>query len=640
MATSVVAGALLTMPMVAGIGGHELRAWANSGMGGEAQSQRYDIEVIPGSERTELLVTRTFFNPTLFPSQLSIDLEHLDCSAALDGLEIQDGKGKWVAATLIDAQDAEQRWEMHVWGGDDLPSDQLAVNGDTAVRLTRDSWGCSGSLDIYPIPPLQTRTVRYRIAYVPSYAEGSYAVELPAFDDFDLPASLSLRAAADPSLAITIDDAVPGPAQVLDGEKSHTLSMRIADAGRGLLRAADLDLAALGGVSDQRLVDVRFDAPAQLATLPPIRRVALVIDNSRSTDDDREFLLGLAGVYAETLGKQYPGAEVEVFLFDREVQRFYFDFVSPTWAAEDLQKYERESRNGSELGAALDAARAALAEAASHDAPVSEGEGIAAADWIVLFSDLDLRSDFELAAQKAAAAKAGVRMHVVFDDAKDINRDFVPAALDNPWTAMAMASGGMGWRINPAGISDEEVAAELIQPQRLWNPALIRERADGSVARERLDAYAMAGEVQNWSLLASTAAAPASEATDIEDAEAGNDDDDDGDAAYVDPHEPTKTVRVSFTGEVWGQPRSWTTTGSDAHGRARAAALALEEGSGLEEADRAALARYAQVVSPFTAAFAIASFEGTPASPALGGIGTLHGGCRGYSSRCGGGFGH
>jgi hypothetical protein len=164
------------------------------------------------------------------------------------------------------------------------------------------------------------------------------------------------------------------------------------------------------------------------------------------------------------------------------------------------------------------------------------------------------------------------------------------------------------------------MARELISPTRIWSLRLELALAGGQHREVALVDWHQAGTSSEW----------------LDDARAS-----------------VPLERAAFVGEVWGQRRAWTAEPSDAQALRVAGALATQASlggpralgggeaqkpAGLSAAARTALAYHAQVVSPFTSAWALASFSGPAAAPSLrAGIGGFGG--RGVSFGCGGAHG-
>jgi hypothetical protein len=152
----------------------------------------------------------------------------------------------------------------------------------------------------------------------------------------------------------------------------------------------------------------------------------------------------------------------------------------------------------------------------------------------------------------------------------------------------------------------DELAHELVSPTRIWSLRLELALAGGEHRQIELADWHAAGQTSDW----------------LDDAHAG-----------------PPLERAAFVGEVWGQRRAWTATPSDAHAQRMAGALATtNQRYGLSDAARTALAFHAQVVSPFTSAWALASFAGPAAAPTSG-IGFGGFGGRGFATHCGGAYG-
>lgn len=571
----------------------------------------HSIEVELSREGATLRVTRSFVNGKALPAIVELPLP-LPCDATLDGVGLRE-QASWRRAELLPAQEASQRWGA--WLDDPRafladPAAPIRLDGDTALHVSRDDYGCEVQLSLYPVPPLRERSVGYSV-FIPSrYDEGRYTIELPAFASYGSTASIELLDPQDPALALTVDARpASGASLLLDGARTHLIELTPHDRGRGQVRLAALDLDALAGPADpadpgeaaasEQLLRARFEIPSELASLPPVRRVVVLIDASHSVDvDERAALSELAASYLSLLGDdpEQP-TRAEIVLFDRAVHRVYQDFVPASWAGEDLAKLEIEGRNGSEVGDAMDYARELLAAQREGDGP-TQAQG---ADWILVMSDLYLRQDFDAVAARERASVTPERVHLVRLDAS--RDEFGPGPADDPWTAVARAAGGMLWELDTSGDTlMASAGAELIAPRRLWSPTLALDFG-GAPVEQALGPWLDAGASEVVTQLQASDA-PLS--------------------------------RAVFSGQVWGQARAWTGAPSSSEGLRLAGAFAThDEDDLLTSAQRSALAVHAQVVSPFTSAWVTASFEGPP-PPAVGGIGTL--GLSGYgsSSHCGG----
>lgn len=561
------------------------------------------IELSLAPDGATLLVTRTLFNAGITHAQVELPVP-LPCSATLDQVAIEQrdehGLMRWQAAELLDAGEAAQRWSTWLEG----PGDGVAtvLDADAALHLSRDRYDCEALLEIYPIPPVHTRRVSYRVFMPSRYVDGHHEIELPTFAGYGEIASLAVAPWRDSKFRVELDGAALAQGDVtLAGDQAHVFALWRRDAGHGLVRSVDLDLAGLIAGSPSataalepdevpgRLLCAAFEAPRELASLPPVRRVVVLLDTSRSLAAwERRKLQELGSRYLELLGQTMP-VRVEILLFDRELRRVYHDFVPGAWAAEDLRDLEvDELRNGSELGAAIAGAHELLASPTA-------GEG---ADWVLVLSDVYLRSSFPLAEELDAAAHSGTRMHVVRP--VDDREAFHPGRRDEAWSMIARETGGMLWYASAYEL--DAMAQELIAPTRIWSLRLELALAGGEHRELTLADWHAAGESSDW----------------LDDAHAG-----------------PALERAAFVGEVWGQRRAWTAAPSDAHGRRMAGALATSREHGLSDAARTALAHHAQVVSPFTSAWALASFAGPAAAPNAGmGFGGFGG--RSHSSRCGG----
>jgi hypothetical protein len=572
------------------------------GTGGVIELE-HAIELSVEPEGATLQVTRTLFNAGITHGQVELPIP-LPCSATLDqvAIEEQDGHGelRWKAAELIDATEAVRRWSTWLDG----PGEGVAttLDADAALHLRRNGYNCEALLEVYPVPPVHTRRVSYRV-FVPSrYVDGHHEIELPSFAAYGEIASLTVTAGIEPDFPVQLDgkDLMEDDV-MLAGDQAHVFSLWRRDAGHGAVRSVDLDLAGLIASTPSasarlepdevpgRLLSASLEAPRELASLPPVRRVVVLLDTSRSLGEAQRLQLQQLGArYLELLGETMR-VEVEVVLFDRELRRVYHDFVPGTWAAEDLRDLEvGEHRNGSELDAAIVGARALL------DSP-SASEGV---DWVLVLSDLYLRSSYPLAEELDAAAHSSTRMHVVRPT--DDGSSFHPGQRDEAWSMISRETGGMLWYAS--GYELDEMARELIAPTRIWSLRLELALAGDEHREVALADWHAAGATSDW---------------------------------LDDAHTGPALERAAFVGDVWGQRRAWTATPSDADARRLAGALATSNDHGLSDASRTALAFHARVVSPFTSAWALASFAGPASAPTTGyGFGSAGG--WGHSTRCGG----
>jgi hypothetical protein len=583
------------------------------------EEQLHEIELDASPEGATLVVTRSLFNPGPLPAQVELPIP-LPCAAAIDQVEVQarDAGGAlvWRPAELLGADEAASRWDAWVEGP--LAGSKIVMDADTAVHMSRSEWGCEATLEVYPIPPMRSRTVSYRV-FVPSvYDQGVHTIELPALSTYGRATSIEIDpASSDPEYELRVDgQPLPTTGSSLDTDREHLLEFTARDGGRGHVSAVDLDLSALVAAAPAALAALpvelpvaelphvllsNFEAPIELAQLPPVRRVVVVVDASRSVDDQaRRQLVTLAGAYLEQLAPVGTSAPVqaEVLLFDRQVRRVYHDFVPASWVGQDLPKLEIADGNGSELELAIESARGLLERPTSADG----------ADWIIVLSDLYLRHDFAVEASRLAAADATARIHVVRVN-EHYAPSFGPGLGSDPWTAVARTAGGMLWDISARNLDEVAAATELISPARIWSLRLELQLEGGHHRDVELDPWLEAGTTREF-------------------------------ADYE--HRGPGLERAAFVGEVWGQRRAWTASPTDEAGRRAAASLAVDVEQGeLNDAERTALAFHAQVVSPFTSAWTVAGFDGPAMPQPMGlGLGTISLGGRGYSSGCGGRGGH
>lgn len=565
---------------------------------GSLSEQSYTVEVVPGPDMTTLEVTRTFFNPTLEHQQLRLSLD-VPSEAVVDGFAIAapDARGKlrWVAGKLEQPDQASARFDAA------LNAAGEAEQGDTIGVLSR-SFG-ETALDLFPVPPLHERSVRYRIRLPSHYDAGRYHVTLPVLS-LAVPgtpsATIALHLPSAAGYALQVDGKPTSEAMTLGGALAHELELvpLADDETRASLAAIDLRELGVRG-EPAGIVAAQLDLPRELVELPQVRRVVLVLDGSHSLDAyAREELVGLGRAYLDALAQRWPDAGVEVLTFDHEVHELHAAFVDPATAAASLASAVPDSRNGSDVDLALAHARTRL-EQADTQAP-----GV---DWIVLLGDLELRSDFSFADELAAAARSDIRLHVVAPG-RGIDT-LSPAAVDSPWSAIARAASGEHFVF---GAREDRLALdgrELLAPTRAWHLRAIHDDARGRSRSVELASFADAGTRNTW----------------------------------LERIDASPGERVRFEAETWAGALHWSARTSDASERRWAGILARDSVAVLDDlvldlADHelAALAEHAEIASPWTSLLAELRVDGAAPSPPRWGFGGHMKGGWGGSTRCGG----
>lgn len=565
---------------------------------GSLSEQAYEVEVVPGPDMTTLEVTRTFFNPTLEHQQLRLSLD-LPSEAVLDGFEIaaHDAKGKlrWVAGRVEQPDRAHERFASA------LSSEGDAEQGDLLGVLSR-SYG-DMAIDVFPVPPLRERSVRYRIQLPNSYDAGRYHVTVPVLA-LAVPgtrsANVVVQLPTTTDFTLHVDGTPTHEVTTLSGARAHELELvpRVSDEARASLAAIDLrELGVRGDAAG--IVAAQLDLPPTLVELPEVRRVVLVLDGSHSLPGhEREALVELGRAYLDALAQRWPDARARVLSFDHEVHEHDAGFVEPHVAMASLTAAVPDSRNGSDVDLALAHARASLEQADAGEPGV---------DWIVLLGDLELHSDFSFADEQRAAAASEIRLHVVEPGA---GLDTLsPGVADNPWTPIAAAAAG-GYFVYEG--REDRLAldgAELLAPTRIWQLRAHHDDARKHTHTVQLASVADAGTRNAW--LERIGASPGE--------------------------------RVRFEGETWAGPLRWTARTSDANERRWAGILARDASAVLDslvldlaEPEAAALAEHAAIASPWTSLLAELRLDGTsPAAPTWGTGGMMSGRSVG-STRCGG----
>jgi hypothetical protein len=571
-------------------------AKAEDGLAGSLTEQHHGIDVVPGIELTTLEVTRTFFNPTFDHQQLGLLID-LPCEAIVDGLELRgpdDARGRavWVPGKLIETEQANERFFDFRFA-----DDGQAMDGDTMAVLSRAD-GCKADLDLFPVPPLRERSIRYRIRIPSSYAEGRYQIQLPAFVlEFE---GAQLHVADPPSgFEMAVDGRPNTGSTNISGSLPHTLTLTPLDDRHARVSLAALDLRKLGASEEaQSVIAAELDLPMDLVDLPPVRRVVVAIDASHSLDGtSRAYLQSLASAYLDALALARPDAGVEVLEFDRHVRRTFGEFLDPQQASKRLARAMIDSNNGSEPGLALASARELLAEARQ---PGEDG-----VDWVLLLSDLELREQYSLSAELEAAASSEVRMHVIRPGHGD--HALTPLPMDDPWMAIARATGGAHFEYSALQSIVGHSGAELLEPNRVWDLRLIHHDARGRTSVIPLADELRVGESTRW----------------------------------LERLNASALESVTFEAFTWAAPLTWSAKASRQANARWAARLTAGDRFmvELEDAESQALAEFAGTITPWTSMLAEARFEGrSPLGQMWGRGGSWSG--RSSHTRCGFGSTH
>jgi hypothetical protein len=323
--------------------------------------------------------------------------------AAVTGVNIRMPDGRSSAAMVVDAEAALTP----------LPDpDAVAAAPDLGVLrlVARDVPGIDGDtslstatyeLRVYPVPAQQAVTVTIDWIAPLRYDDGRLLLRIPGRGNAAglVREQVSLRLT--PPAGVRGFGAVHGGGRAL-GRGVRQARFPAAPRGDVVIDAA-LDFGALGAearplVSMARIpIDSGMGAIG-LSVLAPLgagaralayERVLLVLDVSRSLD--RPGLAATTTVIDALLGNMPANTRVEAVLFDRSARRLFERFrANDAEARKALAQALRpdELANGSDLGAALETARAILRKE-SLDAQPAEGfeRGARAATLMVVVSD-------------------------------------------------------------------------------------------------------------------------------------------------------------------------------------------------------------------------------------------------------------
>ncbi len=491
------------------------------------------------------------------------------------------GKPRWFEGELLEAELAAARYRELTGIGGYYPKDPALLSWRSMEEL---------ALQVFPVAPGSDKTVEYTLTLPTVYEEGRDRLELPVMGTDDHPAEVTLHTTSRRD-QLFVDDSPVAHGFPITLDDTHTVSLARRDAP-----TLEAHLASIPIDGDLALMQFEIAMASKISTIPRDARVVVVLDGSRSMDDDqRGAQLQAARAYLGHFAEPRLNARAEVLVFDRTVEGRNGGLVSARKALADLQHLDLTGRNGSHADDALERAGDLLAR----------GKG---PRRIVLFTDARTRAGLEPARLRALAerSKAIVHVAVVAGHSDGLDRDD-----DHPWSEVARTTGGLVWTSGPL-VNDDDAPAvyeELARPLRLDRlqvhvPPL---DDDDIMAPERLD------EGEGFALLELA-------------------------SSSVD--------HLRVEGELWSQPVRETLFPEKAHGRRWAALIfgqSLHEQ--LDDAQMMPLAMLGGAVSPVTSYLAIEpgvrpSTEGLDWGTIGSGFGAGFGSGSGYGRGVGVGFKH
>lgn len=515
----------------------------------ECPAPAESVHVTMGRGHATVRVRRNVYNHGEDPEV--IELLPMPWDTALTGLRARPaGGGGWFSAGLMDADDAAHlyaRLSGRAGGraGATRPTTQgleeFQINGwgdDPVLAVWADP--DEVSLQLFPIAPSHHQQIEYTLTSALTWNQGEWTLrfEDPALASCDAAALSVVKEHAKDQ--VRLDDAeVPrGGRSSVDREFELTLMPAGAPTVSSVLERVPLE----GG----EVVRWRAGVASALGPLPASLDVVVLIDTSRSMGDRG---LNRARRAAEGyLAALSPKTLTHVATFDRKVHPITVGPGQVSHAREALRATGFDSRNGSDVEAALAHARDWLDRHGRDDVERR----------ILLVTDLRTAEATTHATARPILEASGALTHIAVVDGgigAPLDADF-----DHPWNAAVRDEGGLVWHIADAASE----AAEWVRPTRILAPRL--EGIEATLPRQLRE-----GEGVSW--LGTVDAAP---------------------------------TAVTMHGFRWTEPIEVTAALRRDGGRALAATLAASgEVLDLDDEGLMHLARYGHAVSPVTSLIAV-----------------------------------
>jgi hypothetical protein len=402
------------------------------GTRGSIVERRHQIEVVMYPGHARLTVRRTVENLGERHDQAVFHLEFPEELAAtgLRTLGLVDGRPRWFPGVLMEAEAAARKYQRLTGIGGAYPKDPALL-----------SWQAPGmlSLQVFPVPPDQQKTIEYTLTAPTEYVHGRHTLRLPQLGT-EVSPSVVVRAGTGGDLFVdwrpfpsggAIDwgwlrsaSGEGGEDEPPDGRSEPAVELALEPRRAPTLAGG---LALLEVSPGRFLVRYRVEAAPRLSEIPRHAQLVVVLDGSRSWNaKEREAAVAAADAY---LGR-FEDAEVQVLTFARKAQAVFPGFLPVARAREALAALELRPRNGSNFDQALALADRLLAGRRGG------------ARRVLLLTDLLTRQSLTPARQQRALARSGAVLHI------GVVQPGAPALEvrdDDPWSPVARATGGLVW---------------------------------------------------------------------------------------------------------------------------------------------------------------------------------------------------
>ncbi|MBX7082842.1 MAG: VWA domain-containing protein [Nannocystaceae bacterium] len=408
------------------------------GTRGAVAEREHTITLALDRGHARLEVERTLFNPDheFDEGVITFELPPGAAAVGLRTLATTGGRERWYEAELLDADTAATRYEALVGVGVREPKDPALLHWLTPETMR---------LRVFPIAPLERKTVAYDLVVPTDYVDGEHVLALPRLgSEAIVPQLVVVAAHAGDALAIDGEPARSGVTVALD--QPHRLSLRPDDAPMLTTRLGRVSLAR------HDVIGLELEAASTISTVPDDAHVVVLIDVSRS----HATAIAPAQAAARATLARFAGHGAPAFAvmsFARTVHEHTRGWADLE-AADAALATELPSSNGSRIDDALRAAAARLREAPAG-----------APRRILLFTDALARAALRPASLRATLADAGALVHVIEVDSGEPELARVDG---DAWSQLAASTGGVRWRAQALlEGSDRGVFESLVRPTQL-----------------------------------------------------------------------------------------------------------------------------------------------------------------------------
>jgi len=395
-------------------------AWADQVSGtrsNEVYERSHDVLLTMHRGWAELRVRRSVENLGKRHDQALfwIDVPSGAVATGLRTLGGSAGRPHWFAGELMEAEAAAARYRELTGIGGYYPKDPALLSWRSQELL---------ALQVFPVPPGETKTVEYTLRIPTHYEHGAHRLALPGLGTDELAAAVVLAAPTGADV-LRIDGRRAARGASLHTQPGKSAEVSLTPKMREPI-GGELAVASTG---DRRWVTrFVFEAAPHVEEIPKRASIVVAIDASRSVSSrDLDAAKAATAAYLS----HFSDAEVEVLVFSRTAQRRYGRFVSVKRARSDLETMTIEQKNGSDVDAAL-----AEAEKIVARAPAGRPRRI------VLVTDGMVRSSLKPERIRGALGQSGAIVHVgiLHAGANALTRDD-----HHPWAPAVRSTGGLVW---------------------------------------------------------------------------------------------------------------------------------------------------------------------------------------------------